>query len=720
MRRLLFLSLMMVLGLSTTSFAQEKKMLTPEDAAYLNYEVYPRGMSVSWLADTDKYVFTDAKNPNNLMVQGVNDKNAELLLSVDMINTYLHQAGIDSVKRMPRLSWLDRNKAYYYGLDKKSGDINLYIIDLMEKNAKIANSIPAKAENRTLSTPSMKIAYTIDNNLYIANDGKQIQVTDNPENVVAGQSVHRNEFAINGGIFWSPDGKKLAYYNMDERMVTDYPLVDVTERVATSKPIKYPMAGMTSHVVKLHIYNVETGKEIMVNTGEPAEQYLTSITWNPDNEKVYIGILNRGQDHLKFNEYSAISGNYLQTIFEDKDDQYVEPVGPAHFLPDNNQEFVWLAQRDGYYHIWKHNTETKEAKQITKGDFVVTAFEGFDKKGDNVYYTSTEVSPLERHFYKQNIKSGKKTKISKDHGTHSVRPSVSGKYYIDNYSSTDVANNVDLMDAKGKMVKRLHEAADPLKDYNIGTIELGELKAEDGQTLYTRLIKPYNFDPNKKYPVIIYVYGGPHAQMITDDWTAGAGIYLHYLSQEGFIVFTLDNRGSADRGEAFEQVIHRQCGQAEMRDQKVGIDYLKSLPYVDADRIGTDGWSYGGFMSTNMKIHYPEDVKVSVAGGPVMDWKYYEIMYGERYMDTPEENPEGYELTSLENKTDKLEGKLMIIHCATDPVVVWQHSMVFLQNCISNGKQLDYFVYPGHDHNVMGPDRAHLINKITEYFKDNL
>ena len=458
----------------------------------------------------------------------------------------------------------------------------------------------------------------------------------------------------------------------------------------------------------------------MVKTGEPAEQYLTSITWNPDNERIYIGILNRGQNHLQFNEYSALNGQYLQTVFEDKDDQYVEPVGPAHFLPNNENEFLWLAQRDGFYHIWKHNIETKEAQQITKGDFVITAFEGFDKNGNNVYYTSTEVSPLERHFYKQNIKTGKKVKISKEHGTHSISPSASGKYFIDSYSSTDVARNVDLMNANGQMIKRLHEAEDPLKEYNIGTIELGTLEAEDGQTLYTRMIKPYNFDENKKYPVIIYVYGGPHAQMITDEWTAGAGIYLHYLSQEGFIVFTLDNRGSADRGEAFEQIIHRQCGQAEMRDQKVGIDYLKSLPYVDADRIGTDGWSYGGFMSTNMKIHYPEDIKVSTAGGPVMDWKYYEIMYGERYMDTPEENPEGYELTSLENKTDKLEGKLMIIHCTTDPVVLWQHSLVFVENCIHNGKQLDYFVYPGHDHNVYGPDRAHLVTKITEYFKNNL
>ena len=718
MRKTLLLTVLFCITL-TSLLAQEKKMLTPADAAYQNRSIYPTGKSVKWLPNTDKYVFADNENPNNLMVQDATAKSATVLLTLDQVNAYLNQAGIDSLKRFPNLTWMDADKAYYYSYDKKNNSINLNLLNLKAKSIKKVTSLPVDAENYTITEPSLKVAYTIDNNLYYADGTRQVQVTDNPENVVAGQAVHRNEFAINGGIFWSPDGNKLAYYSMDESMVTDYPLVDITERVATAKPIKYPMAGMTSHVVTLKVYNTENAEETTIKTGEPADQYLTSITWNPDSERVYIGILNRGQNHLQFNEYSTLSGDYIQTIFEDRDEQYVEPVGPAHFLPNNTKEFLWLAQRDGFYHVWKHNVETKEAKQITKGDFVITAFEGFDKKGDNIYYTSTEVSPLERHFYKHNLKNGKKVKISKEHGTHSVKPSASGKYFIDTYSSTDVANNVDLMSLNG-MMNRLHEAVDPLKEYNIGTIELGTLEAEDGQTLYTRMIKPYNFDPNKKYPVIIYVYGGPHAQLITDDWTAGAGIYLHYLSQEGFIVFSLDNRGSADRGEAFEQVIHRQCGQAEMRDQKVGIDYLKSLPYVDAERIGTDGWSYGGFMSTNMKINYPEDVKVSTAGGPVMDWKYYEVMYGERYMDTPEENPEGYELTSLENKTDKLEGKLMIIHCTTDPVVLWQHSLVFVENCIHNGKQLDYFVYPGHDHNVYGPDRAHLVTKITEYFKTNL
>ena len=706
-----------LISVALSSFAQEKKMLTPMDAAYQNRSIYPVGKNVNWLTDTDKYVFTEN---GSLMIQGANAKSSSVLLTLDQVNSYLNAAGMDSITRLPNLTWLDADKAYYYSYNKNTNNVDLNLLDIKAKTIKKVTEVPANAENHTVTVPSLKVAYTIDNNLYYADGERQVQVTDNAEHVIAGQSVHRNEFAINGGIFWSPDGSRLAYYSMDESMVSDYPLVDITARVAEAKPIKYPMAGMTSHEVTLKVYNTENGEETVVKTEGPADQYLTSITWNPDNEKIYIGVLNRGQNHLQFNEYNALNGEYIQTIFEDRDEQYVEPVGPAHFLPNSDTEFLWLAQRDGYYHVWKHNTITKEAKQITKGEFVITAFEGFDKNGNNIYYTSTEVSPLERHYYKHNLKTGKKVKITKEHGTHSVVPSASGKYFIDSYSSTDVARNIDIMDANGKQVKRLHEAVDPLKEYNIGTIELGTLEAEDGQTLYTRLIKPYNFDENKKYPVVIYVYGGPHAQMITDEWTAGAGIFLHYLSQEGFIVFTLDNRGSADRGEAFEQVIHRQCGQAEMRDQKVGIDYLKSLPYVDADRIGTDGWSYGGFMSTNMKINYPEDVKVSTAGGPVMDWKYYEVMYGERYMDTPEENPEGYELTSLENKAEKLEGKLMIIHCTTDPVVLWQHSLVFVQNCIENGKQLDYFVYPGHDHNVYGPDRAHLITKITEYFKANL
>ena len=701
--------------LVVTSFAQEKKMLTPEDASYNNYDVYPKGKSYKWLGNTDKYVFTEK---GELRYQTPGEKSSHTLLTLDMLNEIAGDNGVKEFERTPNITWLNEDSGYFYRMED-DGNISLNILNINGKLITKITSFPAIAENVTINEATMMVAYTIENDLYIANGKKQIRVTKNPEHVIAGQSVHRNEFAIDGGIFWSPDGSKLAYYSMDESMVTDYPLVDITTRIATEKAIKYPMAGMTSHIVKLHVYNVKKGKDVVMKTGTPEEHYLTAITWNTDNEKVYIGILNRGQDTLCFNEYNALNGKFIKTIFQDTDAQYVEPQGPAHFLPGSTTEFLWLAQRDGYYHLWLHNTETLEARQIEKGDYVVTAFEGFDGNG-NAYYTSTEVSPLQRHFYSVNLTDGKKVQITKKHGTHSVLPSKSGKFFLDFYTSTDVPRAVDIQDAQGRFFAPLYLADNPLQDYNLGVTEIDSIKAEDGQLLYTRIIKPYNFDENVKYPVIVYVYGGPHAQLITDSWLAGAGIYLNYLAQEGFVVFTVDNRGSADRGEAFEQVIHRQCGQMEMHDQMTGIEYLKKKPYVDPDRIGSDGWSYGGFMSTSLKINYPETFKVSVAGGPVINWKYYEIMYGERYMDTPQENPEGYELTALDNKTDKLEGKLLIIHCTTDPTVVWQHSLSFVENAIHNGKQMDYFVYPGHDHNVYGPDRAHLITKITEYFKENL
>lgn len=710
------LFLFLMLALAFTAGAQEKKFFTPADASYNNRSLYASRLNqLKWVGDQEILMKVDGKNIVTMTPDG---KHEATFMTLDELNGYANAAGIDSLRRIPNITWLNDRQAYFYAVGKNG--ITLNRLDIKKKTIEPMTSVPQGSENQNICEATMRIAYTIDNNLYVADGDKQIQITDNPEGVVAGQSVHRNEFAINGGIFWSPDGSQLAYYSMDERMVTDYPLVDITERIATAKPIKYPMAGMTSHQVTLHVYNMNTGKEVVVKTGEPVEQYLTAITWNPDNKRIYIGVLNREQNHLMFNEYNAITGDFIQTIFEDRDDQWVEPQGPAYFLPNNPDQFIWKAQRDGYYHLYLYTISKSQVKQLTQGEFVITDFNGFSKDGSKIYYRSTEVSPLERHCYMMDIKSGKVTKLTKEHGTHDVTPSTNGKYFIDVYSSTDVPLNIDMQDRNGKFVCRLHEAENPLKDYNIGETTLGTLKAKDGQTLYTRLIKPYNFDSSKKYPVIVYVYGGPHAQLVTDTWTAGAGIYLNYLAQEGFLVFTLDNRGSADRGEAFEQCIHRQCGQLEMQDQLTGIEWLKTLPYVDAERIGSDGWSYGGFMSTSLKINHPEVFKVSVAGGPVLDWKYYEIMYGERYMDMPQENPEGYELTSLENKTDKLEGKLLMIHCTTDPVVMWQHSLVFVENCIHNGKLLDYFVYPGHDHNVYGMDRAHLIAKITQYFKDNL
>jgi dipeptidyl-peptidase 4 len=327
---------------------------------------------------------------------------------------------------------------------------------------------------------------------------------------------------------------------------------------------------------------------------------------------------------------------------------------------------------------------------------------------------------LEQNAYSLDLKSGRIVRITPQKGVHRTSVSHSGLYALDTYSSSTVPRETHLLSTNGKSIKILRQAENPLKDYKLGETTVFTIEATDGTPLYCRMIKPIDFDPLKKYPVVIYVYGGPHAQMITDSWMYGANFYLNFLAQKGYVVFTLDNRGSDKRGREFEQAIHRNLGKIEAEDQMQGVRYLKSLPFVDAERIGIDGWSYGGFMSVHMKLNYPETFKVAVAGGPVIDWKYYEVMYGERYMDHPESNPEGYEQANLINQVSKLEGKLLLIHGDMDPVVVWQHSLAFLKKCVSEGKLVDYFVYPGYEHNVRGRDRAHLIKKITSYFDENL
>ena len=346
---------------------------------------------------------------------------------------------------------------------------------------------------------------------------------------------------------------------------------------------------------------------------------------------------------------------------------------------------------------------------------------GFDPKEKRMFYVSTQESPLERHIYSVVLESGKISKISSDEGTHAGQLSSDGKYILDTYSSINVPRNINLLKSSGKKIKTLLSADNPYCNYKLGEIEVSYIKGNvEHPDLYYRMIKPVDFDPGKKYPVIVYVYGGPHSQLVKNTWLGGSRLWQHYMAQKGYISFTLDNRGTLGRGFDFESSIHRQLGALEMKDQMAGIDYLKSLPWVDDSRMGIHGWSYGGFLTTSLMLKHNDVFKVGVAGGPVMDWKYYEIMYGERYMDTPDENPEGYKNSTLKNYVGKLDGKLLIIHGAMDSTVVLQHSLTFLRECVKEGVQLDFFIYPGHPHNVRGKDRVHLMRKVSNYFKDNL
>ena len=564
-----------------------------------------------------------------------------------------------------------------------------------------------------------------DGNLYV--DGKLVERGDG-YNVVLGESVHRNEFGINGGLFWSPKQTKLAFYRMDQSMVVDYPLVNTKTREAEPMPIKYPMAGMQSHWVTVGVYTPATMTLVYLKTARDTsvherEMYLTNIAWSPDEKYIYIAKVNREQDHMWLEQYDAATGNFMKTLFEETSPRYVEPCEPMIFTPKGDR-FLWFSMRDGYKHLYLYSADGTLEKQLTQGKYEVEGFIQFDQKGENIYIYANKDNLAGRDAYRVNLKKGNMERLSGGKGTNTVVINNEGTRMVCSFSSVDVpaaAYYLNITPRKYPEPIYIYRSENPLKDYAMPDVKLGTIKAADGNTdLYYRLITPPNMKPGEKYPTLVYVYGGPHSQLVTDSWLAGGNLYFLRLAQQGYVVFTLDNRGTDNRGFEFESCTHRHLGEIEMADQMEGVKFLQSLPYVDKDRMGVEGWSFGGFMTITMKLAHPEVFKVGCAGGPVIDWKWYEIMYGERYMDTPQENPEGYEAASLLNKAQNLEGRLLVIQGAEDNTVVPQHSTEFIERCINNYKQVDYFFYPHHEHNVLGRERLHLYQKMFQYYEDFL
>ena len=569
------------------------------------------------------------------------------------------------------------------------------------------------------------VAWLKDNNIRITSNTKTIEVTNDENKAIVNGSdyVHRQEFGIDRGMWWNETGTQLAYYRKDETMVGNYPIINWNEREAVNKDIKYPMAGMTSENVTLVVYDVASGKKVTIQTGEPKEQYLTMVSWEPTGKYIFIGVLNRDQNHLKFNKYDASTGAFVKTLFEEKATTWVEPQHALTFVPNNPTQFIYQTDFNGYNQMYLYNTDGKLLKNLGFKDVVVTNLLGFDASNSKINYIGTTNNGLDRQLFQVDIKSGKTLQLTTVSGTHNASVSSDGMMVLDQYSNTTTPNEISILNIKTKMANTtLVKAENPFTGkIDLPRIEMVTLTSPDGKTpLNGRLIYPANFDATKKYPVMVYVYGGSHAQLVTNKWLCGAGYFDIYMAQQGYVVFTLDNRGSDARGKRFCDVTHRNLGVNEMADQMKGVEFLKSKSFVDADKIGVFGWSFGGFMTTSLLTSQPETFKVGVAGGPVIDWKYYEIMYGERYMDTPQDNPEGYAKASLLDKVKNLKGRLLIIHGAQDPVVVQQHSMNFIEASIKAGKQVDYFLYPNHEHNVGGRERIHMYAKIADYFDVHL
>lgn len=746
--------------IATISSAQEKKTFTLNDVIpggdnYFN--LVPKSMpGLQWWGDI--CVRTDIENIKKIDTKSGKES---ILVTLEEVNEALKNGKMPykltgHIKPLrtlmaASLPWGDRNVITFTQYDDRTpGQKYMIWYDFSKK--KIVNLFNLQGEGPTnfdFCKENGYMAYTIGNDLYVAHEGDfssmvNPKVTGNQQqekDVVYGQAVHRNEFGIMKGTFWSPKGTYLAFYRMDQSMVTDYPQVNTTARIAELVPDKYPMAGMTSHKVTVGIYNVKDGKTIYLQAGDPTDRYFTNISWGPDEKSVFVIELNRDQNHAQLVQYDAVSGQKIGVLYEEKHTRYVEPQHPLIFLPWDDSQFIYQTQRDGFNHLYLMDTKTKlkgewktgkdsedqyceylKTIPLTEGNWLVQDVLGFNAARKEIIIASTEISPLQTNIFSLNVKNGKRTLIGMEDGTHQAKLSASGTYLIDYFTSNNVPRKISILPTTGKKGTTLFTATDPLKEnYNLPEITVGTIKAADGETdLYYRLIKPVNFDPNKKYPAIIYVYGGPHAQMIHNTRFYDARGWDLYMAQQGYVMLTVDNRGSDNRGIKFENCTFRHLGTEEMKDQVQGAKFLQSLPYVDADKIGVHGWSFGGFMTTNLMLTYPDIFKVGVAGGPVIDWQFYEVMYGERYMDTPQANPEGYKESNLRLKAGNLKGRLEVIIGGMDPTCVPQHSISFLRACIDAGTHPDFFIYPEDGHNMMGHDRVHLHEHITRYFLDHL
>lgn len=718
-KKIFSISFILILSFQSLVFGQGSRFFNMEEAVMMvdkttNKSLRPKSVAqMQWLPSGNKYSYVSS---NKLFILTLEDGKLDTSINLKVLNSAILL--LDKKLKFdffPAIEWLDndnfkiahQNKYYNFNVS------NTVFRELI--------SFPADAQHIEYLSSKNVMAYVNNNNIEIKWNEKTMTVTnDGGKGIVYGQSVHRNEFGIHKGLFWSPKGNKLAFYRMDETMVTDYPIYDNTKNPATQYNTKYPIAGAKSHHVTLGVYDLNTNQTIYLETGLPADKYLTNISWSPDESSIYIQEVNRGQNQLFLNKYNAEKGFLEGNVLEERNEKYVEPENPILFIPNQENKFIYQSEKDGFNHLYLYNTNGKLIQQITSGKWMVTEIKGFDESGEKIFFESTKESPLERHLYSIDLNGNNLKKLTPEQGVNFSILNSKGSAFINSLSNPTTPKKISIINSNGDLMKEILNAPNPLSDFKLGETTIFPI-VNNGTVLYCRMITPPDFDKNKKYPVVIYVYGGPHAQMITNSWLSGSNLWMQLMAQQGFIVFTLDNRGSSHRGFEFESSVHRQLGVNELNDQLAGLNYIKKLSYVDENRIGVHGWSFGGFMTTTMMTRTPGYFKVGVAGGPVIDWSLYEVMYTERYMDTPDENKEGYKNSNLLNYIKNLDGKLLMIHGCDDDVVLWQHSLLYVKAAVDAGNtNLDYFVYPGHQHNVMGKDRVHLMQKITNYFMENL
>lgn len=709
-KTLLFLAV--GLALAPVRLSGQSPKLPLETA--LSWEVYPRALpALQWVADDDAYSHLNETYSELYRIQAKTQKRETVFTLAD----FRTLTGDAAAGYFVPAAWTGREELLF---DHQN---TWFAYNVKNKKSEKRLSYPPEAEHTDAFYAKSRMAYTLGNNLYIATEkDPKIAVTAHAsKQIVAGQSIARSEFGISKGTFWSPEGNFLAFYEKDESQVTDYTLLDINSVPLQAKVIKYPMTGQGSEYARVGVFDVKSRKTVYLKTdAAQRDQYLTNLGWSPDEKSVYVAVVNREQNRMTLNRYNARTGDLEKTLFEESHARYVEPEHAVWFAPGSKgEEFYWASERDGFMHLYRYSADGQLLGQVTKGNWVVLEMLGLRDKGKELVVKGTDESGLNVYAYSVRLSDGQITRLTAAEGIHQPQLSADGNWLLDTYSNPKTPSQSQLIQtASARIEATLHTAADPLKPYARPAIEAVDLKADDGTVLHGRLIKPSDFNPSRKYPVLIYVYGGPHAQMVSNEWLYGAEPWMLAFAERGHLVFTLDNRGSANRGFEFESVIHRRLGTVELSDQLKGVEYLANQPFVDAGRIGVHGWSFGGFMTLTLLLRAPERFRVGVAGGAVTDWKFYEVMYGERYMDTPQENPDGYQQSSIMSHVQALRADLLVVHGAMDDVVVPQHTYALMQAFINAGKRnVDFFFYPNQKHGVGGTERTHLYQKMLEFIE---
>lgn len=707
--------------------AQETRAASRAAADFTVEEVLTQGAKFraagpsQWLWHPDgRPCFVRASAAGEILAAVADDGTETPILTSAALAAAIGKAGFAADPgRLPALAFGDDGTTVRCAARTKDGARTVELLVAFEAGRVAAlNSRPADAEAAAVAA-SGRVAWVAGRDVYVgAPGGEERRVTTGGSpDLKHGLSAHREEFGIRDGLWWDPTGRRVAFFREDLAPIAPYPFADYRAVPATAPHARYPMAGRRHSVVTIGVHDAATGRTVWLDTRPDLDRWLTNATFSPDGGTLYVATVEREQNRTDLRAYDAATGSEREVLFGESDPEWTEPEHGPLFVPGRPDRFLWHSPRDGFRHLYLYDAGGNLVRQATRGPRDVAEVVGFSPEGDRVFYLASDDDPKTLHLWSAPLDDGEPRRLTSGRGRRRAKLSPDGGRALLLYEDATTPPVLDVVDLASGATRRLFAAPDPFAGRRMPAERFFTVASpHDGALLHGHLMTPPDMVPGRRYPLLWYVYGGPHSQLVVDGWGSGADNWLRAMAARGFVVARVDGHGTDNRGLEWQQAIHRRLGTVEIADQLAALAYVKGLPFVDAARAGVFGWSYGGFMAASLMCRAPTAFKAGVAGAPVTDWALYETGYGERYMDAPAENPDGYRAADVGTYAKDLQGRLLIVHGTSDDTVVPQHSMRLIDRFVAAGKDVEFFPYPGHLHAVVGPARAHLYRKLTKFF----